>query len=82
MAGVNDLVALRAEINRRRSTMEQAKGQLSLLQKRLLQEFGCKTIAEAKRKLSALKVECSRLQEQFDLQMEKFEKLWARFPKD
>lgn len=82
MAGVNDLVALRAEIDRRRSAMEQAKGQLALLQKRLLKEFGCKTVGDAKRELSRLRAECSRLQDEFDTQMESFEKLWARFPKD
>lgn len=67
---------LEKEINQARQHAERARGAFDQLMRRLDEEFGCKTINQAKEKLDELKTACERTEKVFAKALEDYQAKW------
>ena len=68
---------LKSDVEEAQQKVQRAKGSIDELMKRLKQEFGCNTVAEAEKKLVQLKKQSDTLEAEFDKKMKKFEADYA-----
>jgi len=61
-----DLLKLKARIDRAKTEVAELKGRESYLLKELKEKYSCNNIEEAQEKLSTMEDEISQLQEQYD----------------
>ena len=69
-----ELLELKEEIEEAKSEQSQLKGRLDGLLEQLQKDWGCKTIAEAEKKLKKLDEEIEQLQDQITKQTTELEK--------
>ena len=68
--------ALRQEVDEAKSEADRAQGALDQLNVRLRDEFGCRTLKEAKTKLSELQDQQAAAEKEFDTALKEYEKKW------
>lgn len=73
---VDKFIQLTKQIDSLRSDYDKNRGELAALKKQLLNEFNCKSIADAKRLLKKLDDELARLENHFECVLSDFENKW------
>lgn len=73
---IDDLPQLERTVAELQRNKDQARGALAVLKKRMAEEFGCKTLKQAKQKLEALKRKELRAAEAYTAAKIEFEKKW------
>jgi len=68
-----EYIDLQTKQKRLQSQVDEAKGALDEMMKRLADEFGCDSLEEALETLRRLKTSASKAQRKFDKQMKRFE---------
>jgi len=76
MADLKKYMQLKKRVEQAQQDSDKAEGALGEVMKRLKAEFGCSTLAEAEKKLKALKKQSDIVQKKFDDAMEEFEEKW------
>lgn len=61
-----DLINLKGDIEEAKQKVSELNGQKNALMKQLKDDFGCKDIKEAERKLSVMKTEIEKLDQEID----------------
>ncbi len=82
MASLDDIVELKEKVNALQEKKQKAAGALEQTIKQLKEEFGCRTIEEAKKILAKLKKEEDEIEEELDDEIPAFEKKWEDVLKD
>ena len=78
MANIEQLVALKARVERLQQEKDQAEGALKQSLKRLKTEFGCSSLEEGQKLLHKLHREEQQQKEAFDKALSAFEKRWGK----
>ena len=66
----------KSKVDSIRQEGDREKGSLDATKRRIMEEFGCKTLEEAKALEARIRKEAEELEVQYDDSMEKFKKQW------
>jgi len=74
--------ALKAEVADAKKKADRAQGALDATVKRLKEDFGCKSVKEAKTKLEALELAALNAEKAFEAAFNKYQDEWAEADDD
>jgi predicted transcriptional regulator len=76
MSKVNKYLELKKKSEAAQKKADEAKGAYDQVMKRLKEDFGCTTLAEAKKKLKSLQNKEQKLTKEFDAAVDTYEEKW------
>lgn len=76
MPTANEFIELQEELETAKEKSNMAKAQVSVLLKKLKDEFGCNNIEEAEALLKKLNSRAKKLEEQFQKDYQEFKEKW------
>ena len=73
MSRLKDYTRLKKEVEEDQAEVDRAEGALAEIMKRLKEEFGCPTLAKAKKKFTKLKLQAVDIEREYDEKVKSYE---------